>query len=238
MTRITSTPSPTTVRRASSATTGLVRTLVVSASLMVGVGLSGCQTLQNEDGSITRTAKGGAIGALGGAAIGAATNGRKGALIGLGVGALSGGAIGNYMDRQQKTLEAELANSGVTVTREGDNLRLNMPGSLTFDTGSATVKPQFDAVLSDISNVLGEFEKTLVDVVGYTDSTGSDATNQSLSEQRARSVATYLSGNGVVAERLATGGRGASDPIASNTNAAGRERNRRVEIVLEPLTRS
>jgi len=219
-------------------TARLIRGLVISTSLAVGVGLTGCQTLQNEDGSVTRTTKGGVIGALGGAAIGAATNGRKGALIGLGVGALSGGAIGNYMDRQQATLEEELANSGVTVTREGDNLRLNMPGSLTFDTGSATVKPQFGTVLNDISRVLGEFEKTLVDVVGYTDSTGSDALNRNLSEQRARSVATYLSSNGVVAERLATDGRGANDPIASNTNAAGRERNRRVEIVLEPLTRS
>jgi len=214
------------------------RRAILSIGLAVSVTLTGCQALQNEDGSANRTAKGGVIGALGGAAVGAAANGRKGALIGLGVGALSGGAIGNYMDRQQRTLEAELANSGVTVTREGDNLRLNMPGNLTFDTGSATVKPQFDAVLNDISTVLGEFDQTLVDVIGHTDSTGSDAINRSLSEQRARSVATHLSDQGVLAERLVSDGRGASEPIATNTNAAGRERNRRVEIVLEPLTNS
>lgn len=211
----------------------LLTAIVVIAALQAG-----CQstTLRNEDGSATNTTKGGVIGALGGAAVGAIADGRKGALIGLGVGALSGGAIGNYMDRQQRTLERELADSGVTVTREGDNLRLNMPGSLTFATDSATVQPRFKPVLDDISTVLGDYEKTLVDVVGYTDSTGSAAYNEQLSKRRASSVASYLAGNGVLRERVVTEGRGQADPVASNSNTAGRERNRRVEIVLTPLT--
>ena len=208
------------------------------AALAVSLLAAGCQTgaFRNEDGSATNTTKGGAIGALGGAAVGAIAGGRKGALIGLGVGALSGGAIGQYMDRQQRALERELDDSGVTVVREGDNLRLNMPGSLTFASGSDTVQPRFEPVLADVAKVLGEYDKTLVDVVGHTDSTGSPGYNEALSERRARSVAGVLERRGVIEARVATEGRGSAQPTATNATAAGRESNRRVEILLTPLT--
>ncbi len=202
--------------------------------------VAGCQStaLRNDDGTLNRTTQGAGIGALGGAAVGAIAGGRKGALIGLGVGALSGGAVGRYMDRQQQTLEDELADSGVTVSREGDNLRLNMPGSLTFATGRDEVQPQFRPVLNDVANVLGEFDRTLIDVVGFTDSTGSADFNQELSQRRAQSVAGYLEGNGIMTERVATRGRGSDAPVATNATAQGREQNRRVEILLTPLTES
>ena len=211
----------------------------LAAALIAGaVALAGCQgtPFRNDDGSATNTTKGGALGALGGAAIGAIAGGRKGALIGLGVGALSGGAVGQYMDRQQRALDEELGDSGVTVSREGDNLRLNMPGSLTFASGSDAVQPRFDPVLRDIAAVLGQYDKTLVDVVGHTDSTGSASYNETLSKRRARSVAEALERGGVIDARVVTDGRGSSEPTATNATPTGRESNRRVEILLTPLT--
>ena len=212
--------------------------VAASTALAASLLAAGCQTnaFRNEDGSATNTTKGGAIGALGGAAVGAIAGGRKGALIGLGVGALSGGAVGQYMDRQQRALERELDDSGVTVVREGDNLRLNMPGSLTFASGSDAVEPRFEPVLADVAKVLGEYDSTLVDVVGHTDSTGSSGYNEALSERRARSVAGVLRRRGVLEERVVTDGRGSAQPTATNATAAGRESNRRVEILLTPLT--
>ena len=214
-----------------------LRTALAAGALAAALALAGCQTgaFRNEDGSVTNTTKGGALGALGGAAVGAIAGGRKGALIGLGIGALSGGAVGAYMDRQQNRLERELANSGVTVVREGDNLKLNLPGSLTFASGSDALEPRFDAVLADIAGVLAEYEKTLVDVVGHTDSTGSPDLNEALSKRRARSVASFMKRSGVIEARIVTTGKGQREPVASNSTAAGRESNRRVEILLVPL---
>ena len=181
------------------------------------------------------------IGAAAGAVVGLisgddAVERRQRALIGAGVGALAGGSIGYYMDKQEAELRAELEGTGVSVSRIGDNITLNMPGNVTFATDSSDLSPAFFDVLNSVGKVLGEYEKTVVEVAGHTDSTGSDEYNQSLSERRARSVATYLQGQGVITERVITVGMGESRPVADNTTPDGRQANRRVEITMVPLT--
>jgi outer membrane protein OmpA-like peptidoglycan-associated protein len=161
---------------------------------------------------------------------------RKRALIGAGVGALAGGAVGNYMDRQEAKLRAQLQGTGVSVTRSGDNIVLNMPGNVTFATGSADLNSGFFSVLDSVALVLKEYDKTIVDVSGHTDSVGSDSTNQALSERRAGTVGTYLRGKGVQDTRIATVGFGKNRPVATNDTPDGRQQNRRVELTLTPLT--
>ena len=161
---------------------------------------------------------------------------RQHALILAGVGALAGGAVGYYMDRQEAELRAELQGSGVSVTRQGDNITLNMPGNVTFAHDSADLSPAFFDVLNSVSKVMDKFDKTVVEVAGHTDSTGSDAYNQRLSERRAASVASYLRSQGVDGQRLITVGMGEALPVADNSTAAGREANRRVEITMVPVT--
>lgn len=189
---------------------------------------------------MSKTAWGSLIGAAGGAAVGAAVTGhkdrRKGMLIGAGVGALSGGAVGYYMDQQEAKLRQRLQGSGVSVTRQGDNIILNMPGNITFQTNSADINANFYNVLNSVVLVLNEFNKTLIDVSGHTDSTGTDAINQPLSERRAASVGNYLTSQGIDSRRVITTGYGKNRPIASNDTADGRAQNRRVELMLTPLT--
>ena len=173
---------------------------------------------------------------MGGAIIGgAAGNARAGALIGAGVGALTGAAIGNYMDQQEAELRAQLQGTGVSVTRIGDQIILNMPSNITFATGSSVVSPQFQSTLVSVGLVLQKYDKTLVDVVGHTDSTGDAQSNLTLSLDRAKSVATVIATNGVDSRRLYIDGRGENEPIASNATDSGRAQNRRVEIALAPL---
>jgi len=186
-----------------------------------------------------------ATGALAGAGLGAVlgylTNtsdgeqGRRNALIGAGVGALGGAAVGQYMDRQQRAMEAELSGTGVGVARQGDNLVLRMPSDVTFATNQYNIEPQFDAVLADVSNVLRQYDQSVVDIVGHTDSTGGDAINQPLSERRAISVADALIRNGVIRERLFVAGNSSRNPIADNASVQGRAQNRRVEILIRPF---
>jgi outer membrane protein OmpA-like peptidoglycan-associated protein len=222
----------------------LARGLIVAAAAsMVTVMLSGCMTTDAYTGEkkVSKTTKGAGIGALAGAAVGALTGDnskerRKRALIGAGVGALAGGAVGNYMDRQEARLRAQLQGTGVSVTRSGDNIILNMPGNITFATGSADLNANFFGVLDSVALVLKEYDKTIIDVAGHTDSVGSDATNQALSERRAGTVGTYLRGKGVSDNRVATVGYGKTHPIASNDTPDGRQQNRRVELTLTPLT--
>ena len=187
---------------------------------------------------MSKTAWGSLIGAAGGAAVGAAVSKdhRKGALIGAGVGALSGGAVGYYMDQQEAKLRQRLQGTGVSVTRQGDNIILNMPGNITFQTNSADINANFYNVLNSVVLVLNEYNKTLIDVMGHTDSTGTDAINQPLSERRAASVGQYLIAQGIDARRVATQGFGSKRPIASNDTPEGRTQNRRVELQLTPLT--
>lgn len=191
------------------------------------------------ESQISRTALGAGIAAAAGAGIGALANKKnraKGAAIGAGIGALAGGAVGAYMDVQDAKLRKQLASTGVSVTRSGNDIILNMPGDITFKTGSADLSPQFFSTLDSVAAVLAEHNKTIVTVVGYTDSTGSATTNQALSERRASTVAQYLQTRKVQSERLVVEGMGASNFIADNSSAAGRAKNRRVEIALSPIT--
>lgn len=181
---------------------------------------------------------GSAIGAVIGASVGKTPEERKqAALIGAGIGGVAGGSVGVYMDQQEAELRDELAGTGVSVSREGDQIVLNMPGNVTFATDESDVAPSFHSVLNSVVSVLNKYESTLVNVEGHTDSTGSEAYNQKLSERRAASVAEYLYNGGIAVERLAARGLGESRPIASNATPEGRAQNRRVEISLDPIER-
>ena len=181
---------------------------------------------------VSNTAWGTGIGAAVGAGIGALVGGEKGALVGAGVGAVGGAATGGYMDVQASKLRQELVGTGVQVQEMNGQVRLIMPSNITFATDSAVFQTSFNRVLDSVAKVLKEYDQTLVQVVGYTDNTGTLAYNNQLSLKRAQAVATYLQNRGVSAGRLSVMGMGPSNPIASNSTAAGREQNRRVEITL------
>ncbi len=205
--------------------------------------LAGCQTTDPYTGEerTTRTATGAGIGALAGAVVGVisgsdADERRKRALIGAGVGALAGGAVGNYMDRQEAELREQLRGTGVSVTRIENDLILNMPGNITFDVNESSVKADFYPVLNSVALVLERYDQTVVDVIGHTDSTGPYDLNMRLSRQRADSVGRYLESRGIRSQRLITQGVGPDYPIATNETASGRQLNRRVELILRPLT--
>ena len=202
-----------------------------------------CQTVDpyTRETQTSRATRNAAIGAGIGAVIGLisgddAVDRRQKALIGAGVGALAGGAVGYYQDRQQAELRAELEGTGVSVTRIGDNITLNMPGNVTFATDSADLSPQFFNVLNSVSKVLNKYEQTIIEVAGHTDSTGTDQYNQQLSQRRASSVAQFLQSQGILNQRIMTLGLGEQYPVADNGTASGRQLNRRVELTLVPLT--
>ena len=215
-------------------------------ALAATFGLAACTTEDPYTGE-QKTSKT-TYGALGGAVLGALAGGligkgdakdrRQRALIGAGVGALAGGGIGYYMDQQENELTQRLRASGVSVTRVGNDIILNMPGNVTFATNSSDINAKFYEVLNSVSIVLKEYDKTLIDVTGHTDSTGSDQYNLELSQRRAQSVASYLIGQGLNGQRFYVVGAGEAQPIADNNTPAGREQNRRVEIRLMPLTTS
>jgi len=177
---------------------------------------------------------GGAAGALLGKTTSLKT--RKAALVGAGLGALAGGGIGVYMDNQEAKLRQRLANSGVSVTRLGDSIVLNMPSNITFDTDQSDVKPAFYDTLNSVALVFQEFDQTYIDVIGHTDADGSDDYNYDLSRRRAASVAQYLSSQQLNPNRFSVEGKGEREPIASNASASGKAQNRRVEITIQPLT--
>lgn len=201
----------------------------------------GCTTLNpyTNEKQTSKVVKGAGIGAVVGAVAGLLTKGDKldNALIGAGVGALAGGGVGYYMDVQEKKLRDRLAGTGVSVTREGDNITLNLPSNVTFASNSADLNSQFFSALDGVTLVLKEYDKTVIEVAGHTDNTGSDQYNKSLSERRASSVAGYLSSHGVKQQRLLTVGAGESYPVASNDNDSGRAQNRRVELTIVPVTK-
>ena len=204
---------------------------------------AGCSTINPYTGEkqTSKAGMGAGIGAVTGALIGIATSDsakerKERALKGAGIGAVAGGGVGYYMDVQEAKLREKMEGAGVSVTRDGDNIILNMPGNLTFDTDSTTVKPSFRPVLDAVSEVLKEYKSTMIQVAGHTDSTGGDKYNLMLSQQRAQSVANILSGFGVEQVRLDTVGFGETQPIASNSTASGREQKRRVELTLLPYT--
>lgn len=186
----------------------------------------------------SKTGIGAGIGAASGAILGAIAGGgkRKNVLLGAGIGALAGGGVGYYMDKQDDELRAQLQNTGVSVTRDGDNIILNMPGNITFATGSSDINADFFAVLNSVALVVNKYEKTYIDIIGHTDNVGGAEMNQRLSEARANSVARYLESQKVLPARIITSGMGMNNPIASNSTPEGRAQNRRVEIVLTPIT--
>jgi outer membrane protein OmpA-like peptidoglycan-associated protein len=215
---------------------------VVGVAILAG----GCTAFDPYTGEeqMSKSTKGALIGAAAGAVVGLASGDdavdrRQRALIGAGVGALAGGSIGYYMDKQEAELRAELAGTGVSVTRTGDNgenITLNMPGNVTFATDSSDLNPAFFEVLKSVGKVVKEFDQTIVEVAGHTDSTGSDTYNQSLSERRASTVSQYFQSRGISNQRMITVGMGESMPVADNANTTGRQANRRVEITMVPLT--
>jgi outer membrane protein OmpA-like peptidoglycan-associated protein len=191
--------------------------------------IAGCTTNPyTGEEEVSKTGKGAMIGAAGGAVIGVISGSTQTGLIAAGIGALAGGAVGLYMDRQEDKLREQLRGTGVSVTRKGDNIYLNMPGNITFATNSANVNSSFYPVLNSVVLVLNEFEKTLIQVAGYTDDTGKAEYNQQLSERRADSVRDYFVAQQIPPIRVQTFGKGENDPIASNDTAAGRQQNRRV----------
>ena len=187
----------------------------------------------------SNTAKGATVGAVAGAILGAATSSDKdrdkGILTGAAAGAAIGGGVGYYMDVQEKKLRQELEGSGVRVRREGNEIYLIMPGNITFETNRYEIRSQFGPVLNSVGKVLAEYDKTVVKISGHTDSTGSAEYNQTLSEQRAQSVAAFLGSRGVARGRIHAVGYGYRFPVASNSSAEGRAQNRRVELKLEPI---
>ncbi|WP_455426459.1 OmpA family lipoprotein [Dryocola sp. LX212] len=214
---------------------------VMIAALVCGtLAVSGCTTNPyTGEREVAKSGIGAGIGSLVGAGVGALSSSKKdrgkGALIGAAAGAALGGGVGYYMDVQEAKLRQKLQGTGVSVTRNGDNIVLNMPNNVTFDSSSATLKPAGANTLTGVAMVLKEYPKTAVNVVGYTDSSGSNELNMRLSQQRADGVGSALITQGVEASRVRTTGAGPSNPIASNSTAEGKAQNRRVEITLSPL---
>ncbi|AAO54691.1 OmpA family protein [Pseudomonas syringae pv. actinidiae] len=219
------------------------RLIIVATAVAL---LSGCATSNPYDnqgqaqssGGMSKTAKYGGLGALAGAVAGAAidhNNRGKGALIGAAVAGAASAGYGYYADKQEAALRASMANTGVEVQRQGDQIKLIMPGNITFATDSSAIASSFYSPLNNLANSLKQFNQNNIEIIGYTDSTGSRQHNMDLSQQRAQSVATYLTSQGVDQSHLSVRGAGPDQPIASNADANGRAQNRRVEVNLKPI---
>lgn len=218
--------------------------LKAAVAVVLAAGLAvGCQTTDPYTGEqkTTSATYGAIIGAGAGAVIGmisgdSSKQRKKRALIGAGVGALAGGAVGSYMDKQEDELRRVMRDSGVTVTRKGEDIVLNMPGNITFRTDSADLNAQFFKVLDGVAQVAKKYDKTIIEVAGHTDNTGDAGYNRQLSQRRADSVTRYLMSRGVADTRLMTAAGGEEHPVANNSTEQGRAANRRVEVTIAPLT--
>lgn len=219
------------------------RLIIVATAVAM---LSGCASQNPYDnqgqaqnsGGVSKTAKYGGLGALAGAVAGAAidhNNRGKGALIGAAVVGAASAGYGYYADKQEKALRESMANTGVEVQRQGDQIKLIMPGNITFATDSSAIASSFYSPLNNLAGSLKQFNQNNIEIVGYTDSTGSRQHNMDLSQQRAQSVSTYLTSQGVDPARLSVRGAGPDQPIASNADVNGRAQNRRVEVNLKPI---
>ena len=222
------------------------RLIIVATAVAL---LAGCASPNPYDGQgqgqadsgstgMSKTAKYGGLGALAGALAGAAINHDnrgKGALIGAAVVGASAAGYGYYADQQEKKLRASMANTGVEVQRQGDQIKLIMPGNITFATDSANIAPSFYQPLNNLAGSLKEFNQNQIEIVGYTDSTGARQHNKDLSQRRAQSVATYLTSQGVSGANLSARGAGPDNPVASNGDVNGRAQNRRVEVNLKAI---
>jgi len=188
---------------------------------------------------VSRAAIGAALGGGAGLLLGEIVGGRRDRterIVGAGIGAIAGGAVGAYMDRQEQELRRRTAGTGVVVERQGDELLLTVPAGLTFPINSYEIQPQFYGTLNQVAQTLAAYPSTIVDIYGHTDPSGGDRINIPLSQNRAQSVAGYLTQQGVNPARIATQGFGSSRPIADNSTEAGRAQNRRVEIRIVPAT--
>ncbi|MCL1125641.1 OmpA family protein [Shewanella surugensis] len=207
----------------------------------VAVAVAGCQTVNpytNESETANATT-GAVIGAIAGTVIGVASSSRsdrgKGALIGAASGAALGGGVGYYMDVQEAELRQQLKSTGVSVTRNGENIILNMPNAVTFGVDQTNLSQGAKNVLNSVAVVAQKYDNTRLNVLGYTDSSGAASYNLRLSQVRASEVSTYLMSRQIKSSRLSSQGMGELDPIASNSTKVGRSQNRRVEIVMSPL---
>ncbi len=216
----------------------------VALAITISLLLSSCATYTGQTTAPddpNRTQRGALIGAAIGAVAGLlsgddATERRQRAMVGAGVGAVAGGSIGVYQDRQEADLRRRTAGTGIEVTRDGDVIKLNLPDGVTFDFNRADLKSQFYPALDQVASTMSEYNQTIVEISGHTDSIGTDDDNQRLSEQRAGSVSNYLVGKGLMRERFEVVGMGERYPVADNMNDAGRSKNRRVEIRVVPLS--
>jgi len=214
----------------------LIVSSLAAASLLT---VSACVTDPNTgEKKVSRTVIGAAGGTVLGGLLGGVIGGKTGRIIGAGIGGVGGGVIGYKMDQQIKELKEQTAGSGVDVTPTdgGAAILVNLPEGVTFDVGSFALKPEFRATLDQIAESLKQYPDSLIDVYGHTDSTGSDAFNQTLSENRARTVANYLITKGVSAARIRSQGFGETMPVADNATPEGRAKNRRVEIKIVPVS--
>jgi outer membrane protein OmpA-like peptidoglycan-associated protein len=214
-----------------------------AAAIGTVLAISACTTLDpyTREERTAKAQRQAVIGAAAGAVAGLVTGDssmerKKRALVGAGLGALAGAGVGAYMDRQEAKLRAELDRTGVSVTRIGDNITLNMPGNVTFATDSSDLNAGFFDVLNSVSMVVNEYEQTVIEIAGHTDSTGTDTYNQQLSDRRAGAVSSYLRTREVLGDRIITVGMGEGRPVATNETVEGRQQNRRVELTLVPLT--
>ncbi len=213
----------------------LVSSIAASALLTT----SACVTDPNTgEKKASRTAIGGVGGALAGMLLGGLIGGKTGRIVGAGIGGVAGAAVGYQMDKQIKELKEQTAGTGVDVTEtdNGQAILVNLPDGVTFDVGSYTLKPEFRSTLDKVAESLIQYPNSLIDVYGHTDSTGSDAFNQTLSENRARTVMNYLVSRGVPASRVRSQGFGETMPVTTNDTPEGRAKNRRVEIKIVPVT--
>jgi outer membrane protein OmpA-like peptidoglycan-associated protein len=207
-------------------TTVHIATFALAASL-----LAGCAT-QQQSNTAVGTGLGGAVGA----GIGALLGNRTGAIVGGTLGAAAGGITGYNWTAIKSRLSGASAGTGTQVTEQSDgSLKVNIPSAISFDTNSYSIKPSFAPVLDQVAQTLTQHPELIAQVIGHTDSTGSPAYNQTLSQNRAQSVAGYLVQRGVANTRLSAEGRGQSQPIGDNSTDAGRAQNRRVEIYLRAL---
>jgi outer membrane protein OmpA-like peptidoglycan-associated protein len=214
------------------------RLLIAASAAVLLAGCASQNPYDNQPPSSNKTAKYGGLGALAGAAAGALIshdNRGKGALIGAAIGGASAAGYGYYADKQEAELRQSMQGTGVEVQRQGDQIKLIMPGNITFATDSSEIVSNFYAPLNNLASSFKQFNQNTIEIVGFTDSTGSRQYNMDLSQRRAQSVATYLTAQGVDGTRLSTRGAGPDQPIASNATADGRAQNRRVEVNLRPL---
>lgn len=215
-----------------------MNTKLIASMLAVSLASAGCADMSpTQRGTAQGAGIGAGLGALIGAATGDSSRAAKGAVIGGAVGAVAGNVWSRRMEEQKRTMEQATAGTGVQVSQTSDNrLKLDIPSDISFDTGRADVKGDFRPILDRFASSLQANPGTTVTIIGHTDNTGGAAVNEPLSRDRAANTRDYLVQRGVSPNRIMIDGRGEREPIATNTDASGRARNRRVEIFVAEQT--